>query len=80
MKKSSYWQDRFIKEEQRRNKDARAYIKTIEKQYDIALSNIEKDINNWYMRIAKNNQVSLLEARNLLSKKELAEFKWGINE
>ena len=80
MKKSSYWQDRFIKEEQRRNKDARAYIKTIEKQYDIALSNIEKDINNWYMRIAKNNQVSLLEARKLLSKKELAEFKWGINE
>ena len=80
MKKSSYWQDRFIKEEQRRNKDARAYIKTIEKQYDIALSNIEKDINNWYMRIAKNNQVSLLEARKLLSKKELAEFKWGIYE
>lgn len=80
MKKSSYWQDRFIKEEQRRNKDARAYIKTIEKQYDQALSNIEKDINNWYMRIAKNNNISLLEAKKLLSKKELAEFKWGINE
>lgn len=80
MKKSSYWQDRFIKEEQRRNKDARAYIKTIEKQYNQALSNIEKDINNWYMRIAKNNNISLLEAKKILSKKELAEFKWGINE
>lgn len=80
MQKSSYWQDRFIKEEQRVNNDARAYIKQIEKQYDIALSNIEKDINNWYMRIAKNNQVSLLEAKRMLSAKELAEFKWGINE
>lgn len=80
MKKSSYWQDRFIKEEQRRNKDARAYIKRIEEQYNIALRNIEKDINNWYMRIAKNNNISLLEAKKLLSKKELAEFKWGINE
>lgn len=80
MKKSSYWQDRFIKEEQRRNKDTRAYIKRIEEQYNIALRNIEKDINNWYMRIAKNNNVSLLEAKKLLSKKELAEFKWGINE
>lgn len=40
MKKSSYWQDRFIKEEQRRNKDARAYIKTIEKQYDQALKGV----------------------------------------
>lgn len=80
MQKSSYWQDRFIKEEQRVNNDARAYIKQIEKQYDIALSNIEKDINNWYMRIAKNNQVNLLEAKRMLSAKELAEFKWGINE
>ena len=80
MKKSSYWQDRFIKEEQRRNKDARAYIKTIEKQYDQALSNIEKDINNWYMRIAKNNNISLLEAKKLLSKKELAEFKWEVED
>ena len=32
------------------------------------------------MRIAKNNNISLLEAKKLLSKKELAEFKWGINE
>ncbi len=80
MKKSSYWQDRFIKEEQRRNKDARAYIKTIEKQYDQALSNIEKDINNWYMRIAKNNNISLLEAKKILSKKELAEFKWEVED
>lgn len=80
MKKSSYWQDRFIKEEQRRNKDARAYIKTIEKQYNQALSNIEKDINNWYMRIAKNNNISLLEAKKILSKKELAEFKWEVED
>lgn len=80
MKKSSYWQDRFIKEEQRRNKDARAYIKTIEKQYDQALKGIEKDINNWYMRIAKNNNISLLEAKKILSKKELAEFKWEVED
>lgn len=80
MKKSSYWQDRFIKEEQRRNKDARAYIKTIEKQYDQALKGIEKDINSWYVRIAKNNNISLLEAKKLLSKKELVEFKWEVED
>lgn len=79
-KKSSYWQERFTEEEERLNKDARAYSKRIEQQYDMALRNIEKDINDWYVRIAKNNNVSLLEAKRMLSTKELAEFKWNVNE
>ena len=74
-KKSSYWQERFTEEEERVNKDARAYSRRIEQQYDMALRNIEKDINDWYVRIAKNNNVSLLEAKRMLSAKELAEFK-----
>ncbi|WP_443863993.1 minor capsid protein [Fusobacterium ulcerans] len=79
-KKSSYWQERFLEEEERINKDARAYAKRIEQQYDIALRNIERDITDWYGRIAKNNNVSLLEAKRMLSTKELAEFKWNVNE
>ncbi len=80
MAKSDYWQERFIKEEERRNKDARAYLSSIEKQYDKALRNIEKDINNWYSRLAKNNDISLREAKMLLSKNELEEFKWTVQE
>lgn len=80
MVKSNYWQERFIKEEERRNKDARAYLFSIEKQYDKALRNIEKDINNWYSRLAKNNDISLREAKMLLSKNELEEFKWTVQE
>lgn len=79
-KKSSYWQERFLEEEERINKDARAYARRIEQQYDIALRNIERDVNDWYMRIAKNNNVSLLEAKRMLSAKELAEFKWSVKE
>ena len=79
-KKSSYWQERFTEEEERLNKDARAYTKRTEQQYDMALRNIEKDINDWYVRIAKNNNVSLLEAKRMLSTKELAEFKWSVKE
>lgn len=79
-KKSSYWQERFTEEEERLNKDARAYTKRIEQQYDMALRNIEKDINDWYVRIAKNNNVSLLEAKRMLLTKELAEFKWSVKE
>lgn len=80
MVKSSYWQERFTKEEERRNKDARAYLSSIEKQYDKALRNIEKDINNWYSRLAKNINISLREAKMLLSKNELEEFKWTVQE
>ena len=80
MKKTNYWQERFTEEEERVNKDARAYAKRIEQQYDVALRNIEKDINDWYVRIAKNNNVSLLEAKRMLSVKELAEFKWSVKE
>lgn len=79
-KKSNYWQERFTEEEERLNKDARAYSKRIEQQYDMALRNIERDINDWYMRIAKNNNVSLLEAKRMLSARELAEFKWNVKE
>ncbi len=80
MMKSSYWQERFLKEEQRRNKDARVYLGVIEKQYDKALRNIEKDINDWYARLAKNNDISLKDAKMLLSKNELKEFHRTIEE
>lgn len=79
-KKSNYWQERFLEEEERINKDARAHARRIEQQYDMALRNIERDINDWYVRIAKNNNVSLLEAKRMLSAKELAEFKWSVKE
>ena len=42
MVKSNYWQERFIKEEERRNKDARAYLSSIEKQYDIGIQDLQR--------------------------------------
>lgn len=80
MVKSNYWQERFLKEEERRNKDARAYLKRIEKQYDMTLRDIERDINDWYVRLAKNNEITLREAKMLLSKDELEEFHWTVEE
>lgn len=77
---NQYWVDRFLEEEKRVNRDARIYAGNIEKQYDRALKIIEEDINNWYNRIAKNNNISLLEAQKMLSAKELKEFKWDVNE
>ncbi len=76
----SYWNKRFLEEEALRNKNAQDFIKEISKEYDKTLSSIEKDINNWYVRIADNNEVSLKEAKKLLNNKELKEFKWSVEE
>ena len=77
---SSYWADRFLSEEERRDRDNRRYYSTIEKEYNKALAGIEKDIEYWLGRIAKNNDISLSGAKELLSKKELQEFKWTVEE
>lgn len=77
---SSYWSDRFISEEERRDRDNRRYYSTIEKEYNKVLAGLEKDIEYWLGRIAKNNDISFSGAKELLSKKELQEFKWTVEE
>ena len=77
---SNYWTKRFEEEEKQRNISNKAYAKEIEKQYKIAENKIKSDIEKWYIRIADNNQISLADAKNLLTKDELKEFKWTLAE
>ena len=77
---SNYWTKRFEEEEKQRNISNKAYVKEIEKQYKIAENKIKSDIEKWYIRIADNNQISLADAKKLLTKDELKEFKWILAE
>ena len=77
---SNYWTKRFEEEERQRNISNKAYAKEIEKQYKIAENKIKSDIEKWYIRIADNNQISLADAKKLLTKDELKEFKWTLAE
>ena len=77
---SNYWTKRFEEEEKQRNISNKAYVKEIEKQYKIAENKIKSDIEKWYIRIADNNQISLADAKKLLTKDELKEFKWTLAE
>ena len=77
---SNYWTKRFEEEEKQRNISNKAYAKEIEKQYKIAENKIKSDIEKWYIRIAENNQISLADAKKLLTKDELKEFKWTLAE
>lgn len=77
---SKYWQDRFIEEEKRTHELADDEVRRMQLQYEKALSSMNKDIEVWCSRIAKNNEVSLAEAKKLLNNKELKEFKWSLEE
>ena len=80
MKNSAYWKQRFEQLEAATNKNAASTFNIIQEQYLAAEKEIERQISTWYQRFAKNNQISMAEARKLLTSGELAEFKWDVKE
>lgn len=76
----NYWRKRFIEEESRVNQMAGKEIRKQQAEYDKAITRINQDIEVWYNRIAKNNNVSLANAKEMLNKKEREEFKWTVEE
>lgn len=80
MKNSAYWKIRFEQLETASNKNAISTFNTIQEQYIAAEREIERQISTWYQRFAKNNQITMAEARKLLTSGELAEFKWDVKE
>ena len=80
MKHKDYWRKRFKQLEESQNKKGQQCYAEIEKQYHRAQKEIEGKIAAWYQRFAVNNEISLQEARKLLRGRELAEFKWDVND
>lgn len=79
-KSSAYWQKRFQMIEDVNNQTAKKTVQAVTPAFDQAQAQIEKEINAWYGRFAKNNEISLTEAKKLLNTKELKEFRWDVEE
>ena len=79
-KSSAYWQKRFQMIEDANNQTAKKTVQAVTPAFDQAQAQIEKEINAWYGRFAKNNEISLTEAKKLLNTKELKEFRWDVEE
>jgi SPP1 gp7 family putative phage head morphogenesis protein len=80
VKNSDYWKERFKQLEAAQNRKGAETYAEIEQQYRKALREIEGKISVWYQRLADNNGVSMAEARKMLSKNELKELKWDVND
>lgn len=79
-KNSDYWKGRFEQLEEASHKKAEAVYASIENSYIQAQKEIESKINNWHVRFANNNQITINEAKRLLNSQELKELKWDIQE
>lgn len=77
---NNYWIDRFTAEENRINELSKEQVKAAKRQYDIALKNTNQKIYEFYAKYAKDNNISMYEAKQRFNKKELKEFKMSLSE
>ena len=77
---AAYWKKRFLDIEAASNAYGHSAFRQIEPSFVIAERQIQAEIERWYGRYARNNQITMTEARRQLSTKELKEFRWDVEE
>lgn len=80
MQPREYWRKRSAEIEQQQHEKAEEYIERLKKEYERAIQSIQRDIEAFYERYAINNEISMAEARKLLSKSELKNFRITLEE
>ena len=80
MNHADYWKERIRALEKARHDSNGGLDKGLETELDVAVREMDDKISGWYSRIAKNNAVSMVEARRMLSSGELKEFYWTVEE
>lgn len=80
MKNSEYWANRMRILDDLLLDTGYEYVQNLEKQYDIAIAELDKKISAWYQRFMINNELSYSDAKKLLNSSELEEFRWTIEQ
>lgn len=79
-KNKEYWQKRFKSIEKQNYGKGLKSLAYITLEYEKAEKELNDKINLWYERFAKNNGLTLAEAKKVLNAKELKEFKWSVDD
>lgn len=80
MKSQEYWRKRFIELENASNSYGVNAYRRIEEAFRLAERDIQREIEAWYGRYARNNEISIAEAKRQLTTKELQELRWDVEE
>lgn len=75
-----YWQGRFGQLQESLLNKSDTYYDDLERIYKQANMDIQKEIDSWYRRFAKNNCISYVDAKSLLTSDELKDFKWNVED
>lgn len=75
-----YWRRRSEQVALMQFEKADRYAERLLKEYQRAIRSIERDIERFYARYAVENQVTMAEARRLLTSDELREFRMTLEE
>ena len=80
MKSADYWRGRFALMENAAHVRAGQCVDGLEAIYRGAERSVQADLERWYGRFAANNNISLFEARKMLTTGQLEEFKWNVDQ
>ena len=80
LQSSEYWKRRMELLEEAMLKKGEDYLVDLDDQYRKASAKIEREISKWYNRFAVNNEITMLEAKKILTTLELKEFKWDVED
>lgn len=80
MKDAEYWAKRMEDLNEAELRKGEKYIETQNVEFEKSMARIKKETEAWYSRLAKNNDVSMAEARKLLTANELKEFQWSVED
>lgn len=75
-----YWAQRIAELEEKLLLSGEDYLKRLGSETAKAIRRTEADIARWYNRFAKNNKITLAEAKKWLTAKELKELRWTVDE
>lgn len=80
MRNAEYWRGRALILEEAAHKRAEELTAGLDEIYDEAMRETLKELESWYLRLAKNNNLTLADAKKLLTKNELDEFHWDVEK
>lgn len=77
---AAYWAQRMKNMEDALKDQSYTYVQNLDAQFIAAQAEVEKEIAAWYQRFAANNEITLADAKRLLTKDELEEFHWTVEQ
>lgn len=77
---ANYWAERMKALEEVQYTKTTEYYDDLQEQFHRAENEMQKEIERWYRRLAENNDISYAAAKKLLTKDELKEFHWTVQE